>query len=63
VDGVCTGLTGSVEDLVEYEVGLGGRLSTEGKRLVCELYELCVGIGFGVDSDAAVAGVLGCPKK
>ncbi len=61
MDGVGAGLLGCVEDLVEHEVGLGGRLSTEGKCLVCELHELRVCIGLGVNGNAAVAGILGRP--
>ncbi len=58
MDGVGAGLLGCVEDLVEHEVGLGGRLSTEGKCLVCELHELRVCIGLGVNGNAAVAASL-----
>ena len=58
VDGVGAGLGGGVEDLVEDEVGLGGRGAAEGECLIRQLDEQGVGVGLGVHGNAGQAGIL-----
>ena len=60
VDGVGAGLLGSVQQLLEHQVGLGGGLAAQRERLVGEPDMGCVGVGFGIDRHARVSGVLGC---
>ena len=61
VDRVGAGLRGGVEDLVEHEVGLGGRLAAERERLVGEPHVRRVGVRLGVHGHAGQPGVLGGP--
>lgn len=60
VDGVCARLRRGVEDLVEHQVRLGGRLAAECERLIGELNEQRVRVGLRVHRDAGDACVLGC---
>lgn len=61
VDGIGAGLGGGVEDLVEHQVRLCRRLSTEGEGLIGELDVRGIGIGFGIHRNAADTGILGRP--
>jgi hypothetical protein len=59
VDGVRPRLGRGCQDLVDAEVGVRGGLPPEGERLIGQAHKQCVGVGFCVDGDAAVTGVLG----
>ena len=52
VDRVRARLRGRVQDLLEDEIGLGGRLAAEREGLVGEPYMRRVGVGLGVHSHA-----------
>ena len=49
VHGLGAGLAAGVDDLVDDEVGLGGRRGTDGDSLVRHLHMQAVPIGFGID--------------
>ena len=58
VDGVGAGLLGGVEDLVEDEVRLRGRLAAQRERLVGHRHEGRVSIRLRINGDRRNAGVL-----
>ena len=51
VDGISTGLTASLDDLISNEVGLSGRRGTNVNSFIGHLHVLGVAIGIGVDSN------------
>ena len=61
VHGVGTGPRGDVEELVDDEVGVGGRGAAERVGLVGDLHVQRVAVRLGVDGDLADAGVAAGP--